>query len=128
MTIKVGVLGAKGRMGSEAINAINDAKDLELVAAIDLDDSIDLLVKNGAQVVVDFTHPDSVMKNLEFAIKSGIHVVVGTTGFDDAKLAQIKSWLSSNPSVGAVIAPKAMPSTASATAGTSAAPPRNRAD
>lgn len=105
MTIKVGVLGAKGRMGSEAINAINDAKDLELVAAIDLDDSIDLLVKNGAQVVVDFTHPDSVMKNLEFAINNGISVVVGTTGFDEKKLGQVKEWLANHPKVGALIAP-----------------------
>ena len=105
MTIKVGVLGAKGRMGSEAINAINDAKDLELVAAIDLDDSIDLLVKNGAQVVVDFTHPDSVMKNLEFAIDNGISVVVGTTGFDEKKLGQVKEWLANHPKVGALIAP-----------------------
>ena len=105
MTIKVGVLGAKGRMGSEAINAINDAKDLELVAAIDLGDSIDLLVKNGAQVVVDFTHPDSVMKNLEFAINNGISVVVGTTGFDEKKLGQVKEWLANHPKVGALIAP-----------------------
>lgn len=105
MTIKVGVLGAKGRMGSEAVKAINEAKDLELVAAIDLGDSIDLLVKNGAQVVVDFTHPDSVMKNLEFAIANGISVVVGTTGFEEKKLNQISDWLSKQPKVGALIAP-----------------------
>jgi 4-hydroxy-tetrahydrodipicolinate reductase len=105
MTIKVGVLGAKGRMGSEAVKAINAAQDLELVAELDLNDAIDSLVKSGAQVVVDFTHPDSVMKNLEFAINNGISVVVGTTGFDDAKLNQIKNWLSANPKVGALIAP-----------------------
>jgi 4-hydroxy-tetrahydrodipicolinate reductase len=105
VSIKVGVLGAKGRMGSEAVKAITEAKDLELVATVDLGDSIDLLVKNGAEVVVDFTHPDSVMKNLEFAINNGISVVVGTTGFDEKKLAQIKSWLSANPKVGALIAP-----------------------
>jgi 4-hydroxy-tetrahydrodipicolinate reductase len=45
------------------------------------------------------------MKNLEFAITHGINVVVGTTGFDEKKLSQIKSWLSDNPKVGAVIAP-----------------------
>jgi 4-hydroxy-tetrahydrodipicolinate reductase len=92
-------------MGSEAVKAITEAKDLELVATVDLGDSIDLLVKNGAEVVVDFTHPDSVMKNLEFAINNEISVVVGTTGFDEKKLAQIKSWLSANPKVGALIAP-----------------------
>jgi 4-hydroxy-tetrahydrodipicolinate reductase len=101
--IKVGVLGAKGRMGSEACKAVIDAPDLDLVAAIDLGDSLDELVSKGAQVVVDFTHPDSVMKNLEFALKNGISVVVGTTGFDDAKLAQIKSWCGSQ--TGALIAP-----------------------
>ena len=105
MSIKVGVLGAKGRMGSEAVNAIKAAYDLELVAELDLGDSLDSLVKSGAQVVVDFTHPDSVMKNLEFAISNGINVVVGTTGFDDKKLSQIKDWLAKQPKVGALIAP-----------------------
>jgi 4-hydroxy-tetrahydrodipicolinate reductase len=105
MTIKVAVLGAKGRMGAETVKAISSAPDLDLVAQIDLGDSIEQLTTSGAQVIVDFTHPDSVMKNLEFAIKHGIHVVVGTTGFDDKKLSEVKSWLASNPTVGAVIAP-----------------------
>lgn len=105
MSIRVAVLGAKGRMGAEACKAISEAKDLELVAQIDLGDSLDLLVTSATQVVVDFTHPDAVMKNLEFVITHGINVVVGTTGFDDAKLAQIKSWLANQPNVGALIAP-----------------------
>jgi 4-hydroxy-tetrahydrodipicolinate reductase len=105
MSIKVAVLGAKGRMGSEACKAVSAAPDLELVAQIDLGDSLDLLTASGAQVIVDFTHPDSVMGNLEFAIKNGISVVVGTTGFDDGKLAQIKGWLATQPTVGALIAP-----------------------
>lgn len=105
MTINVGVLGAKGRMGTETVKAILAATDLQLVAQIDLGDSLEQLATSGAQVVVDFTHPDAVMKNLEFAINNGIHVVVGTTGFDDAKLNQVKSWLEKNPKVGAVIAP-----------------------
>ena len=105
MSIKVAVLGAKGRMGSESIKAISECKDLELVASLDLGDSLDKLASSGAQVVVDFTHPDSVMGNLEFAIKNGISVVVGTTGFDEKKLNQIKSWLEANPKVGALIAP-----------------------
>ena len=105
MSIKVAVLGAKGRMGSEACKAVSAASDLELVAQIDVGDSLELLVSSGAQVVVDFTHPDAVMGNLEFAIKHEICVVVGTTGFDDAKLSQIKSWLAAHPKVGALIAP-----------------------
>jgi 4-hydroxy-tetrahydrodipicolinate reductase len=105
MSIKVAVLGAKGRMGSEACKAVTAAPDLELVAQIDIGDSLDLLLSSGAQVVVDFTHPDSVMGNLEFAINHDVSVVVGTTGFDDTKLALIKSWLAAHPKVGALIAP-----------------------
>ena len=105
MTIKVAVLGAKGRMGAETVKAISAAPDLSLVAQIDLGDSIEQITSSGAQVVVDFTHPESVMKNLEFAINSGIHVVVGTTGFDDKRLSEVKKWLASHPKVGAVIAP-----------------------
>jgi len=102
--IKVGVLGARGRMGSEVVKAITEASDLELVAALDLGDSLDVLVSKGAQVVVDFTTPDSVMANLEFLIGKNIHAVIGTTGFDDARIAKIKSLLASSKS-GVLIAP-----------------------
>ena len=102
--IKVGVLGARGRMGSEVVKAVNEASDLELVAALDLGDSLDALVSNGAQVVVDFTTPDSVMANLEFLISKNINAVIGTTGFDDARIAKIKSLLASSKS-GVLIAP-----------------------
>ncbi len=105
MTIKVAVLGAKGRMGATTVGAINEAADLELVAALDLGDDLNTLVTSGAQVVVDFTHPESVMGNLDFAINHGVNVVVGTTGFDAAKLETIKGWLAVNPEVGALIAP-----------------------
>ena len=105
MTIKVGVLGAKGRMGATTVAAINESSDLELVAALDIGDEINQLVASGAQVVVDFTHPDSVMKNLDFAINHGISVVVGTTGFNSEKLATVVGWLDANPGVGALIAP-----------------------
>ena len=102
--IKVGVLGARGRMGAEVVKAVTDAPDLELVAALDLGDSLDDLVSNGAQVVVDFTTPDSVMANLEFLIAKNIHAVVGTTGFDDARITKIKALLTSSKS-GVLIAP-----------------------
>ena len=105
MSLKVGVLGAKGRMGSETCRAIKATDDLQLVAEIDLGDSLELLKTSGAEVAIDFTHPDAVMKNLEFAINNGIHVVVGTTGFNPEKLATVKSWLASQPKVGALIAP-----------------------
>ena len=102
--IKVAVLGSRGRMGSEVVKAVNEAKDLELVAELDLGDSLDTLVTKGAQVVVDFTTPDSVMANLEFVISKNIHAVIGTTGFDDARIAKIKSLLSTSKS-GVLIAP-----------------------
>ncbi len=105
MAIKVAVLGAKGRMGAESVKAIKAASDLELVAELDLGDSLEIIKSNGAQVIVDFTHPDAVMKNLEFSINNGINVVVGTTGFDEKRLQQVQEWLNSNPKVGAVIAP-----------------------
>ncbi|MBU6352718.1 MAG: 4-hydroxy-tetrahydrodipicolinate reductase [Actinomycetales bacterium] len=105
MSIKVGVLGSRGRMGTEAVRAISAAKDLELVAQIDLGDSLDLLVSSGAQVIVDFTHPDAVMKNCEYAISKGIHIVVGTTGFTSERLEDLKKWLAANPKVGALVAP-----------------------
>jgi len=102
--IKVAVLGSRGRMGSEVVKAVNEAKDLELVAELDLGDSLDTLVTQGAQVVVDFTTPDSVMANLEFVISKNIHAVIGTTGFDDARIAKIKRLLTTSKS-GVLIAP-----------------------
>ena len=103
--IKVGVLGARGRMGAEVVKAVAEANDLELVAALDIGDSLDQLVSNGAQVVVDFTTPDSVMANLEFLISNGISAVVGTTGFDDSRVAKVKALSTANPKVGVLIAP-----------------------
>jgi 4-hydroxy-tetrahydrodipicolinate reductase len=103
--IRVGVLGSKGKMGQAVLTAISTTDDLECVAQIDLGDSLDLLTKNNAEVVIDFTQPDSVMGNLDFAIKNGIHCVVGTTGFNDEKLAQLNKLLAVNPKVGVLVAP-----------------------
>jgi 4-hydroxy-tetrahydrodipicolinate reductase len=104
-TLKVGVLGARGRVGAEVCKAVEAAGDMELVAPVDVDDPIDTLVTNGAQAVVDFTHPDVVMDNLEFCIDHGIHAVVGTTGFDDVRLEQLRTWLASAPGTGVLVAP-----------------------
>jgi 4-hydroxy-tetrahydrodipicolinate reductase len=103
--IRVGVLGARGRMGAEVVKAVTNASDLDLVAQLDLGDSLDQLVTSGAQVVVDFTTPDSVMKNLEFLIQNDIHAVVGTTGFDLARIDSLSKELSKHPKVGVLIAP-----------------------
>jgi 4-hydroxy-tetrahydrodipicolinate reductase len=101
--IRVGVFGARGRMGSEVCKAVEAADDLELVAAIDQGDA--LSDASSAQVVVDFTTPDVVMTNLEWAIGQGIHTVVGTTGFTDQRLDSVRGWLAAQPQVGTLIAP-----------------------
>lgn len=103
--IKVGVLGARGRTGAEVVKAVTAALDLELVAALDFGDSLETLKSHGAQVVVDFTTPDSVMTNLEFLANNGIHAVVGTSGFDSARIATLEKLIAANPSVGILIAP-----------------------
>lgn len=103
--VKVGVLGAKGRVGSAVVAGVNAADDLELVAEIDSGDSLDELHQAGAEVVVDFTTPKAVMGNLEFCIAHGIHCVVGTTGFDEERYEQVRTWCAENSGVGVLIAP-----------------------
>lgn len=103
--INVGVLGARGKVGQAICAAVDAAPDLELVAQVDKGDPIELLADNGAQVVVDFTHPDVVMGNLEYLIKNGIHAVVGTTGFTGQRLDQVRAWLAERPGTGVLIAP-----------------------
>jgi 4-hydroxy-tetrahydrodipicolinate reductase len=104
-TLRVGVLGAKGKVGREVCTAVDAADDLELVAAIDQGDDRDVLVSKGAEAIVDFTHPGVVMDNLEFCIKNGIHAVVGTTGFDEGRLEQLGGWLADSPRTGVLVAP-----------------------
>ena len=103
--MKVGVLGARGKVGSEICKGVAAADGYDLVAEVDHDDDIDQLVRAGAEAVVDFTHPDVVMDNLEFCIDHGIHAVVGTTGFDDERLEQLRTWLSNSPQTGVLVAP-----------------------
>ena len=103
--LNVGVLGAKGRVGTAVVAGVNKAEDLELVAEVDRGDSLDVLVERGAEVIVDFTTPSSVMENLKFCIANGIHCVVGTTGFDDERYAQVRELLAEHPEVGVLIAP-----------------------
>jgi 4-hydroxy-tetrahydrodipicolinate reductase len=102
---RVGVLGAQGKVGSEVCRAVDAADDLELVASLDVDDALDTLVATRAEAVVDFTHPDAVMRSLEFCIGHGIHAVVGTTGFDADRLATLEGWLADTPEVGILVAP-----------------------
>lgn len=105
MSIKVGVLGAKGRVGSSVVEGVGAAEDLDFVAGLDQGDDLQQLLDAGAEVIVDFTTPGVVMDNLEFCIRNGIHCVVGTTGFTEERLAQVRGWLAENPGTGVLIAP-----------------------
>ncbi|MFI8854358.1 4-hydroxy-tetrahydrodipicolinate reductase [Streptomyces sp. 891-h] len=103
--LRVAVLGAKGRMGSEAVRAVEGADDMELVAALGSGDPLSALTEAGTQVAVDLTRPDAVMGNLEFCLAHGIHAVVGTTGWTDERLATVRAQLAESPGTGVLIAP-----------------------
>lgn len=103
--LRVAVLGAKGRIGSEAVRAVEAAEDMELVAAIGRGDYLDTLSAAGVEVAVELTTPDSVMGNLDYCVRHGIHAVVGTTGWTDERLAQLRTWLAASPETGVLIAP-----------------------
>lgn len=104
-SIRVAVVGATGRIGSEAVRAIEAAPDLELVAALGRADKREKLVDTGAQVAVELTHPDQVMDNVEFCVNNGIHAVVGTTGWTAERLDTLRTWLAGAPATGVLIAP-----------------------
>ena len=105
MTIRVGVLGARGRMGADVCRAVDAASDLELVAQIDVGDDLAELTAASVDVVVDFTTPDSVMHNLSWCMRHGIHAVVGTTGWDTARYDAVREQLAAHPEVGVLVAP-----------------------
>jgi 4-hydroxy-tetrahydrodipicolinate reductase len=99
----VGVLGARGRMGSTVVQAVTEADDLTVAAEVDEGDSRDALT--GCDVVVDFTHPGAVLDNLRWCIDHGLDTVVGTSGFGDERLAQVRDWLAAAPEVRVLVAP-----------------------
>jgi 4-hydroxy-tetrahydrodipicolinate reductase len=103
--LEVAVIGAAGRMGSEACRAVDGADDLELVARVGSGDPLRSLVDAGARVAVDLTRPDAVMDDVRFCVDNGVHVVVGTSGVDEQRLATIRGWLDDAPGVGVVVAP-----------------------
>jgi 4-hydroxy-tetrahydrodipicolinate reductase len=99
----VGVLGARGRMGSTVVQAVTGADDLTVAAEVDEGDARDALT--GCDVVVDFTHPGAVLDNLRWCIDHGLDTVVGTSGFSDERLAQVRDWLAAAPQVRVLVAP-----------------------
>ncbi|MEO6702320.1 MAG: 4-hydroxy-tetrahydrodipicolinate reductase [Jatrophihabitantaceae bacterium] len=102
--IRVAVLGARGRMGQEVCLAVDNAADLHLAAMIDEGDWLPGVLDAGAELVVDFTHPDVVMDNLRFALDNGLHAVIGTTGFTEQRLATVADWLVERRELGVLIA------------------------
>ncbi len=116
MTIRVGVVGAAGRMGAEVCRAVAGAEDLELVAAVDphadgqslgdvagIDSTVvvaaalDAFVEADVEVVVDFTHPDAVAGNTIWLLEHNIHAVVGTTGIEDEDLLRVRALAAAGP-------------------------------
>jgi 4-hydroxy-tetrahydrodipicolinate reductase len=101
VAIRVGVLGASGRMGRTVCAAVAADPDLELVAAVDtaggevgglaVAERPEALSDAGAHVAVDFTRPDAVLGNVLWCVANGVHVVVGTTGWTPEDLERIEA-------------------------------------
>jgi 4-hydroxy-tetrahydrodipicolinate reductase len=115
--IRVGVLGADGKMGRLVCAAVASDPDLELAAAVDPSSAgrpapgelevagdRDALEASGAGVVVDFTRPDAVMENVRYVVEHGMNAVVGTTGIGPEELDRIRGWLR-DTELGVVVAP-----------------------
>ena len=102
--MRVGVLGAKGKVGKTMCEAVREVGDLTLSAEVDAGDPLSAFTDSGTEVVIDFTHPDVVMNNLKYLVDNGIHAVVGTTGFTEERLDHVRAWLAGKPT-GVLIAP-----------------------
>lgn len=103
--IKVAVIGAKGRMGSEAVKAVQAAADMELVAALGRGDDLKVIIEAGATHIVDLSVPGTSENNVRFAVENGLHAVVGTTGWDEQKRSDLTELLATKPGIGVLIAP-----------------------
>jgi 4-hydroxy-tetrahydrodipicolinate reductase len=105
--IRVGVAGAAGRMGSTACDAIQEADDLELAGRADPALDIELaMILPECDVVVDFTQPHVALANARACLAAGVHVVIGTTGFDLAELEHLHGanvFVAPNFAIGAVL-------------------------
>lgn len=101
--MRVGVLGALGRMGREVVRAVAEAPDLELAAEVDQGDALDMLA--GCGVVIDFTHPGVVMENLRWCVEHGLDAVVGTSGFGEDRLDEVQGWLAEHKEARVLVVP-----------------------
>src|SRR6201989_2015657 len=100
---KVGVLGARGRMGREVVRTVTEAPDLKVGAEVDQGDALDAL--HGGAVVVDFTHPGVVMSNLHWCVLHDVDAVVGTSGVGEDRLDEVRGWLPEHPDVRVLVVP-----------------------
>src|ERR1700748_1289636 len=99
---KVGVLGARGRMGREVVRTVTETPDLEVGAEVDQGDALDALT--GCDVVVDFTHPGVVMSNLHWCVLHDVDAVVGTSGFGEDRLDAGHGWVPAHPDAAGPVA------------------------
>ena len=104
--LRVGVIGARGRMGAQTCQAVVEAEDMDLVAAVGGREWLFSLADAASQVVVEFTHPEVVMDHIRFCIDQNIHIITGTSGFTDERLDTIAQWLSTKPELGVLVVPK----------------------
>ena len=101
-TLGVGIFGIGGKMGSEVRRAVTAAEDMEVTGGADLGEPRERI--GDAAVAVDFTHPDAVMDNIEWCVPRGINMVIGTTGFNEERLARVRELCAANPGVGVLVA------------------------
>jgi 4-hydroxy-tetrahydrodipicolinate reductase len=108
--VRVAVIGADGRMGSTVCAAVEDDDELELVARVDYQDSLEAVLDAGADVAVEFTTPSTVKANTAWLLERGVHVVVGATGLTDDDLAELEAltgparcFVAPNFAIGAVL-------------------------
>jgi 4-hydroxy-tetrahydrodipicolinate reductase len=108
--IRVAVAGAAGRMGQTVCDAVAGADDMELVARVDpaLDTTLAQALTERPDVLVDFTVPTTAVANAREAVAAGVHVVIGTTGFDLGELsdladAEANIFIAPNFAIGAVL-------------------------
>lgn len=95
--IKVSVVGAQGRMGSHVVDAVRGAEDTELALALDAGDDLTMITPSNTDVAVEFTVPAVSLTNVLMLVNQGVNVVVGTTGWTDDKLAQVREALKHAP-------------------------------
>lgn len=105
MTIRILVNGAQGKMGQLTVKTIGEQPDFSLVGATDRIDDLGLEIKKRkAQVVIDFTNADSILKNVETILDAGVHPVIGTTGLIKDQIMSLQER-AAKQKLGGVIAP-----------------------